>query len=335
MWENVFIHTGGPLLGKMKFAPIYSGNKVDTYLTDNTYGIGGSGAVFARSVKNMANIANTASGQRRYRNESGTTVNVQTGPIKTSQGGYGTTNKAALVTAFLGANGMLDGATSKLFAVVDSNSFHHMSYILARYAMETHASATNVAKKVVINFDAHPDLAKCGTDLKCNNWATAILADRAGYYVTVGLKGMNQPMAKFKAKAKASSNWTECEWLPGKRGQGRVATGPYVEKLLTACNVTWNGAKVYITVDRDFMLGSYTQWGDSSSYFDALTGRELVANCLVVLERKQADVVGFDITGLPETTGSAKMNITDTAKIIAQMNEDVKHARGRLAALFP
>ena len=47
------------------------------------------------------------------------------------------------------------------------------------------------------------------------------------------------------------------------------------------------------------------------------------------------DVVGFDITGLPETTGSAKTNVTDTSKIIAQANEDVKHARERLTDMFP
>ena len=58
---------------------------------------------------------------------------------------------------------------------------------------------------------------------------------------------------------------------------------------------------VYITVDRDVSRGSFTYWNDG--YLQPASMRDAVKRCLAYLKSKGANLVGFDIAGLPDTLG--------------------------------
>ncbi len=93
---------------------------------------------------------------------------------------------------------------------------------------------------------------------------------------------------------------------------------------------------VYISVDRDFMIGSYTPWGDGPHTM--ADGRKAVLDALTFFkshlptdmpgpsgERKRvARLVGFDIVGLPAHPGSKppKTPMTEDEAIL-QANEDI------------
>lgn len=61
---------------------------------------------------------------------------------------------------------------------------------------------------------------------------------------------------------------------------------------------------VYITVDRDVSQRSFTYWGDG--YMTAAEMRSAVDRCLTYLRTKNANLVGFDIAGLPDSKGSSE-----------------------------
>jgi hypothetical protein len=58
---------------------------------------------------------------------------------------------------------------------------------------------------------------------------------------------------------------------------------------------------VYVTVDRDVSQGSYTFWNDGS--VSAVETRTAVQRCLQYLKSRNANLVGFDVSGLPDTAG--------------------------------
>jgi hypothetical protein len=208
-------------------------------------------------------------------------------------------------------------AALPIFAVIDHNSAHHMSYVLANWAFSTFG---HNRKKVVINFDHHIDKAsvkRFPRIIRCGDWAQHLFLPHdeidttstpAGhktipalkpFYIWVGGSSEGETShvfvsegaePEFSADALTSTN-----------------TGLILDKIrLFLCvgdsakgdiNDAWSDIDVYITVDRDFMIGSYTPYGDGP--YSADVGRKVVMDCLKKLDKQSANLVGFDVIGLP------------------------------------
>ena len=214
---------------------------------------------------------------------------------------------------------------SPIFAVIDHNSTHHMSYILARKAYSTASNDLNRRKKVVINFDNHgdgpvPDKQSYDPNyIKCGDWAYHLFLEHSlsdaesdpakkdpavnPVYISVGAHlqslwrggeiGATQiyyedVTRRFSAPALTDSNIEEIMGI--------------ISELVSP-HLSWDNADVYITVDRDFMIGSYTPYKDG--FYSPLVGRLAVANCLSYLSKNHANLVGFDVIGLPSEWGSS------------------------------
>jgi hypothetical protein len=85
----------------------------------------------------------------------------------------------------------------------------------------------------------------------------------------------------------------------------------------------WNGADVYITVDRDFTIGSYTPYGDGE-YLPAV-GRSAVIECICYLQDNGATLVGFDVVGLPSRAGKCKNS--DSSPFDQAVKESIEDIR--------
>lgn len=89
---------------------------------------------------------------------------------------------------------------------------------------------------------------------------------------------------------------------------------------------------VYISIDRDIMKRSCTYWGDG--LFDPSQIRSTVENMLKYLKTKKANLVGFDITGLPEkncTTAFASNNPDD---YVRQAREDIEFFKNQIDLFY-
>ena len=92
---------------------------------------------------------------------------------------------------------------------------------------------------------------------------------------------------------------------------------------------------VYITVDRDVSKGSYTYWNDG--YLTAALMRDAVDRCLAYLKAQNANLVGFDVAGLPDTLGcSTSLDLhgpqgtgrdpgAQEPAILQQARDDIRH----------
>lgn len=96
---------------------------------------------------------------------------------------------------------------------------------------------------------------------------------------------------------------------------------------------------VYITIDRDVTQKSFTYWGDGFLSCDEM--RSAVDRCLTYLESKGANLVGFDLCGVPDSTGMSRMlGISDRsagpgqyeAAILKQAKDDIAHFAQRVRA---
>lgn len=201
--------------------------------------------------------------------------------------------------AFAGDRPILTDIGNPLFSVVDHNSAHHMTYILANKAFR--GNQDMAGRRVVINFDNHKDYETfnpAADSLCCQNWGQALRPrpeDNAlhrdysvGRYIVLGL---------------GSANANVVSWgLDGIRHQDKVdltqevAMADALRKSLQLGEPLENYF-FHVTVDRDFMKGSFTPYGDGPHY--PQEGRNMVLQCLHYLKQRGAKLVGFDITGLP------------------------------------
>jgi hypothetical protein len=97
---------------------------------------------------------------------------------------------------------------------------------------------------------------------------------------------------------------------------------------------------VYITVDRDVSQKSFTYWGDG--YLTSAQMRSAVERCLGFLKSKGANLVGFDIAGLPDSAGkSAVLGIkrgnvgAHKAEICQQAKDDIEFFLSKVMAYGP
>jgi hypothetical protein len=202
-----------------------------------------------------------------------------------------------------------------LFAVVDHNSAHHMSYILSRRAL---ARATTPAKAMVINFDMHEDFGGGGTlkttsKITCGTWGQFLFSPTkiADAYVVVGeCKGHSQPLLKTKYVANhfnvivRQPGRTEVEGSSApKNAAGVLST---IKEKVSGFS-KWSNYRVYISVDRDIAKGSFTQWGDGYHTFADV--QKCVKELMEDLDTKGAKLLGFDVSGMPNISGSDRSSV--------------------------
>jgi hypothetical protein len=95
---------------------------------------------------------------------------------------------------------------------------------------------------------------------------------------------------------------------------------------------------VYVTVDRDVTQKSFTYWGDGFLACEEM--RSAVDKCLTYLKAKGANLVGFDLCGLPDSEGkSAALGIArghdpgeHEAEILEQARDDIAFFAQRVRA---
>ncbi|MEL6440785.1 MAG: hypothetical protein AAFQ80_16205 [Cyanobacteria bacterium J06621_8] len=219
-----------------------------------------------------------------------------------------------------------------LFAVVDHNSAHHMSYILAKWGFSRFSSHK---KKVVINFDQHEDYGSPKSkEIACSTWGNFILRrgqdSVADAYVVVGVrnsgkknKDENTLIYTKQNKDTVSSSIKKTELVPWRK---------YFEKqdendgLLEAIfnelnkleeNKEWSQWDVYITVDRDVMIGSFTSYGDGS--YESSKVQEKIGEYLNQLSEAGVNLVGFDVIGLPDKQGKSD-KVTENEAVVQAIN---------------
>lgn len=209
-----------------------------------------------------------------------------------------------------------------LFSIVDHNSAHHMSYALAKITME-HLKSSN-KKRLFITFDNHTDQHNVLSDkITCQNYVRALfmrqLVDGVlhvgwSYEGDENLKGVNYfDRTNYTTNAakgmitSVSQGSTLMEQIRAKRQvrhpRCRVLSGVSAEDKILSKISDGEFDYAYVTVDRDFMKGSYTPYGDGENNPDK--ARNIVKYTLEKLASADIRLMGFDITGLPCVTGSS------------------------------
>lgn len=210
------------------------------------------------------------------------------------------------------------GVKKPLFAVVDHNSAHQMAYVLCRYAMQ-HLPTNQSNKAMLITFDEHTDQQTgfSNNRIKCSNYVVSLLKPphkvvdvvlHIGWDFPTGsgnLKGTNVFVSNtvtsraYKRDTPGREVGTPSgkQIFGGKKSRVRVGVKDnyiqHVKSTIKKHKVTY----VYITIDRDFMKGSCTRYGDGESHPD--TARLAVKDCLEEIRELNCKIVGFDITGMP------------------------------------
>ncbi|MBJ6764864.1 hypothetical protein JGU66_29215 [Myxococcaceae bacterium JPH2] len=212
-----------------------------------------------------------------------------------------------------------------LFTLCDNNSFHTTGYLWGFYAAKALKAQGKLDGPVaVLNFDSHSD---AGT--KASRF---VASDRWGGMLVTAIHGEGVPacyLSTFNHPKGRGNHFVAAG------GQGTVPTKPTIsEEVLAISNMEereealkniftafWKSVEqyfdapikyVFFTIDRDVLRNSYTQWGDGAidgptaliPYLRAALGSYLMsAQETETATRPAAKLIGFDITGLPETMG--------------------------------
>jgi hypothetical protein len=89
---------------------------------------------------------------------------------------------------------------------------------------------------------------------------------------------------------------------------------------------------VYISIDRDIMKRSCTYWGDG--LFDVCQIRSTVEKMLNYLKTKKANLVGFDLVGLPEKNCSTAFSSNNPDDYVIQACEDIEFFKERVDQFY-
>ena len=223
-----------------------------------------------------------------------------------------------------------------LFAVVDHNAAHNVSAVLAERAF-ANVGRSN-ALRVVINFDFHDD-SPAKIDLReqiirCDNWAgfmTRKVPDIypepvADAYINFGVSSGRDAKVSGNLGAGVYQLARDDGAKPARIIPADHPVPTVTEQLKTV--IEWfslRNVDFYISIDRDFMVGSYTPWGDGSQLPAA--GRAAVAEALLyfqtgLMRGATGRLVGLDVTGLPALGGRSAAGISEP-EAIEQANEDL------------
>jgi hypothetical protein len=207
-----------------------------------------------------------------------------------------------------------------LFAIIDTDSAHHLSAPLVeravRFADPGRVAGAPTRTMIVINFDAHTDFGGTASPvptINCQSW---------GRFVANTVPGIhNHPLSDvyvrfgLQKSRDAEPTWEAGEWHEADANYvtkpidyqttGDVLTAQ-LDVICTAVTATTGAQNVdaYVSVDRDVLELSYTNYFDGP--FPPEPGIAGVKKCLTYLASKNVRIIGFDITGLPTFPGGVR-----------------------------
>jgi hypothetical protein len=221
------------------------------------------------------------------------------------EGGFGSADGqipfGRLLDGFLGVLEQRQGLPRDrpFFTVLDSNAAHHVSATLAAFAFNR---SPDQRKRVIFNFDHHPDYGYGGklgleSPISCQTW---------GQFTLASFDTRPRPIANVYVVTGVAERMAEYQQNPG-GGKLLTLTGTTIHQQVDALlrnvlRVTVDQVDLYVSIDRDFMAGSFTTYDDGIYSADA--GRRMVGDLLDAM--RGARLVGFDIVGLPAVAGRSK-----------------------------
>jgi len=221
------------------------------------------------------------------------------------------------------------------FVLIDHNAAHHVSAPMVHHGFK---HARSGAMRVLVNFDFHAD-ADGATNkgpesiARCDNWAGFMTQAVSGVHDAPVVDASVNFGVSSGFDAKVSGNlgdgkfqfsrdrkrmkriWEEAGWKP--------EPPPSVTQQLQWVMQQMGNPLIdfYISCDRDFMIGSYTPWGDGSQ--EPPAGRAAIREALAYFAEYGAKLVGFDIVGLPAEGGVSKKMMTREG-YLDQAYEDIR-----------
>lgn len=187
-----------------------------------------------------------------------------------------------------------------VFSVCDCNSFHTSGYMWGLYAAKMmDAKGKSRGPVAIINFDQHDDYG--GTSFhytRSDGWGASLLNR---------LKKMRLPC--FYLTVGNGEDGTSRIYIKGSESSANRQVRAFDKQSWTGTLQDLGGIVQYlfITIDRDCLNNSYTQWGDGCFRdTDALTAKmkevlsPMIEACQEEKEDHLPEIIGFDITGLPE-----------------------------------
>lgn len=187
-----------------------------------------------------------------------------------------------------------------VFAVIDHNSAHHMSYVLARRAF----TGNNAKKKIIVNFDRHQDYGSQSNDIACDTWAYFTRNGNtkcADSYVVIGTyKPTGDNASKYSCTTDSGSGGAT--WLDN--------ADALVSQLGITKQTQPTDIALYVTIDRDWTTYSRTPYGDGYYPYDKGYDDFL----LPFLTKVKTLVVSIDIIGLPGPLGHSTYGDSTSSK---------------------
>lgn len=218
--------------------------------------------------------------------------------------------------------------TFPIFSVSDCNSFHTSGYLWAKYAID-HISDIKEEPVAILNFDQHYDYSSKAKIVRSDGWGKAALRalpkTSTGIYMSIGQKKDGGISYDRINRNKAPSLWSY-----KKKFTEVTDWKSFWEQLCNTgfkCNGKAKPLKyVFITVDRDCIKNSFTQWSFAplQCYFENKDKlKSAIKNIIDPLWELHAPyLIGFDITGLPEHKLIAKSNPDNKEKDAWKQVED-------------
>jgi hypothetical protein len=209
-------------------------------------------------------------------------------------------------------------AGAPMFSIIDTNSAHHLSAPLVERAVNRadlgRLGGNPAHAMLVVNFDCHTDYGTTalGTPVTCQSWGRFVsnaIPNVYGHALADAYLQMGTPSA-------GAATWTTAVWHPAavlhpaqaktpvKTGIGTNSVADQLDMVVGQINPNALPLDAYVSLDRDLLKQSYTQYDDGAFPPDA--GIEGVKECLTrLVQHHHADIVGFDICGLPTYPGSS------------------------------
>lgn len=192
--------------------------------------------------------------------------------------------------------------TNKLYAIVNRNTAHQMSYFLSEYAFNKVKG--NGRKKIVINIDQHYDYtSNPDNQIKFLSWGGNICNLTGDYsanygtdvtYIVAGLSGSGCIVKRYEAKT-TNAGITIKEYQ-------NIGDSTKVNFIIQSIfeGKTLNNIDYYITLDTDVMQGSNTFY--KSGIYSKDEVMNIIQRLLDTIKTDGNNLVGFDVTGLPIRT---------------------------------
>lgn len=200
-----------------------------------------------------------------------------------------------------------------LFSVCDNNSFHTTGYLWGLYAVrQLKLNDLPDGPVAVIDFDSHADAGKKSSPFVASDrWGGMLVSSivKAGYPACY-ISTFNHPKGTGSCIVVGGGSGSE----PKKPSLDAKLDPKAVREAFTTF---WKEVAdyfgkpvkyVFFTIDRDVLRNSFTQWGDgaikdSEQLVDLMEAAlEPLGILLKSKAKSPAQLIGFDVTGLPESS---------------------------------